>query len=97
MTEKKRYIDASEDYDCIIRDNIEKKDYINSQIVDLVNEQEERIRELKIRNERQYEILKEITNLMCARDWEALEKIVEDWEESDRLLQAEWNNCGDVE
>ena len=51
-------------------------------------------RELKERNQRQYNQLKEITDLMSKRDWEALESIVEDWEESDRLLQAEWDAYG---
>lgn len=54
-------------------------------------------KELETRNKRQYNLLTEITDLMMKRDWKGLEKIVEDWEESDRLLQAEWGNCGDVE
>ena len=67
------------------------------EVVDLLNIQNEEIIELKTRNKRQYDLLKEITDLMMKGDWKGLEKIVEDWEESDRLLQAEWGNCGDVE
>lgn len=65
-------------------------------VVDLLNEHEETIHELETRNKRQYNLLTEITDLMMKRDWKSLEKIVEDWEESDKLLQAEWGNCGDV-
>lgn len=67
------------------------------QISNYLNEQDETIQELKIRNERQYEILQAITDLMCARDWESLEKIVEGWEETDKRLRAEWGIYGDVE
>lgn len=66
-------------------------------IVNQLNNKNERIKELETRNNRQYDLLKKLSDLMYKRDWKALEKIVEDWEESDRLLQAEWNNCGDVE
>lgn len=47
-------------------------------------------RELKERNQRQYERLKQLTDLMQKKDWKALEKIVDDWEKADKLLQAEW-------
>ena len=56
-------------------------------IIDLLNEKEEQIKELEARNKRQYYSLKKIFDLMYARDWKALESIVEDWEEFDKLLQ----------
>lgn len=56
----------------------------------------ERIQEVQERNQRQYERLKEITDLMQNRDWKTLEEIVEDWERTEELLQREWNTYGDV-
>lgn len=85
----------------------------NSEIVDILNEQEEEIkelekcreelfirerdtknecRELKERNQRQYERLKELTELMYERQWGKLEDMVEEWEKADELLQAEWRD-----
>lgn len=46
-----------------------------------------RIKELEERNKRQYDSLKKISDLMYVRDWKTLDGIVEDWEESDRLLK----------
>ena len=69
------------------------------EVVDKLNEQEETIQDLKTRNKRQYDLLKKITDLMYARDWKSLEQIVNNWEEEDRLVQAEsrhWNGS-DVE
>ena len=70
----------------------------NDEIVKILNEQDKEIsdcydtiHDLETRNKRQYDLLTEITDLMMERDWKELEKIVEDWEESDRLLQAEWD------
>ena len=85
----------------------------NSEIVDILNEQEEEIkelekcreklfirerdtknecRELKERNQRQYERLKELTELMYERQWGKLENMVDEWEKEDELLQAEWRD-----
>ena len=47
---------------------------------------EKSIKKLETRNKQQHDSLKTIFNLMYARDWKALENIVEGWEESDRLL-----------
>ena len=58
----------------------------------------ERIKKVETRNKRQYNSLKEIIDLILERDWYGFEKIIKDWEESERLLQSEWRgNCGDVE
>lgn len=66
-------------------------------VEDSLDEQEERIQEVEERNQRQYERLKEITDLMSKRDRETLEKIVEDWEQTEELLQAEFGNYGGVD
>ena len=47
-------------------------------------------RELKERNQRQYERLKELTELMYERQWGKLENMVEEWEKADELLEQEW-------
>lgn len=61
-----------------------------------LNEKDEQIKELEARNKRQYYSLKKIFDLMYARDWKALESIVEDWEEFDKLLQ-EIHRCFEKE
>lgn len=54
--------------------------------------------QLKERNQRQYNRLKEITDLMFKRDWKTLEQIADEWEKQEELLQAEWGTyCGDKE
>ena len=75
----------------------ETYDYV-SDLVDELNEKEETIQDLKTRNNRQYDLLKKITDYMDARNWEALEQMVVEWEEADRLLKAEYKCCnwGDV-
>lgn len=59
-------------------------------VCDLLNEQSKQIAELKERNQRQYNRLKEITDLMFKRDWKTLENMVDDWEKADELLKKEW-------
>lgn len=56
-------------------------------VCDLLNEQEETINELKTRNKRQYERLKNIGDLMFKRDWETLETMVDEWEREDEYLR----------
>ena len=53
------------------------------------------IEQLKIQNQRQYNRLKEITDLMSKRDWKKLDNMVKEWEKADELLEQEWSNCGD--
>ena len=53
-----------------------------------------KMRELETRNKRQYERLKEIGDLMFARDWKTLELMVDTWEKQEKILQEEW---GDIE
>ena len=61
-------------------------DYV-SEVCDLLNKQEETINELKTRNKRQYELLKELTDLMFKRDWETLNDMVDEWEKEEEYLQ----------
>lgn len=62
-------------------------------IVDLLNRQCERVNELESRNNRQYELLKELTDFIIKRDWESLESIVEDWKKTEELLEREHSLC----
>ena len=59
-------------------------------VVDKLNEQDEEITGLKQRNQRQYERLKELTELMYEKQWGKLENMVEEWEKADELLEQEW-------
>ena len=45
------------------------------------------VEDLKTRNKRQYERLKELTDLMFKRDWETLETMVDEWEREDEYLR----------
>ena len=63
------------------------KPITNKEVWDLLNEQEETINELKQRNQRQYERLKELTDLMFKRDWKTLETMVDEWEREDEYLR----------
>ena len=54
---------------------------------EFLNRQEEEIQELKQRNQRQYNQLKELTDLMFKRDWETLNNMVEEWEKEEEQLQ----------
>lgn len=87
MTEKRFTINVHRIYDN--NEEIACADTIDDAeiLVDLLNEQDNRIKELEERNKRQYDSLKKISDLMYARDWKTLDGIVEDWEESDKLLK----------
>ena len=63
-------------------------------VVDLLNKQEQQIKELEERNQRQCERLKEVWDLIFDRNWEELEKKAIEIEENEKLLQKEH---GDVE
>ena len=78
-------------------ETIERLKTIREEQIEVILKQKEKIKELEARNKRQYERLEEITDLMMKRDWDSLEKIVEDWEQAEELLQAEWGIYGDVE
>ena len=56
-------------------------------VVNKLNEQDKEIQQLKERNQRQYERLKELTDLMFKRDWKTLELMVDEWEKEEEQLQ----------
>ena len=101
MTEKYRiFSEFKYDYTLIgeyIDEKHTDKPLRYDEVVNLLNKQDKEIQELKQRNQRQYERLKEITDLMFKREWKTLENIVEDWEMAEELLQAEHGNYGDYE
>ena len=47
----------------------------------------EEMKRLKERNQRQYERLKELTDLMFKRDWKTLNDMVDEWEKEEEQLQ----------
>ena len=53
--------------------------------------------ELKQRNNRQYEQLGRLYNLIEQKEWRALTDIIDDFKKSDEQLQKEWGTYGDVE
>ena len=88
MTENKRYSEQNlENHLNRIYDNQECKVIFDEDINDLLNEQDERIKDLETRNNRQYERLKELTDLMYKRDWETLNDMVDEWEREDEYLR----------
>ena len=99
MTENKRYYIGNGENCTICDSNEGGSDFYNMltqfEAVDRLNEQEETINELKQRNQRQYDRLKELTELMYERQWEKLENMVNEWEKADELLEQEHGNCGD--
>lgn len=78
-------------------EQIERLKQMSNYQIKTILKQKRKIKELETRNKRQCNLLEEITDLIFERDWESLENMVEDWEESDRLLHAEeiWKDCGD--
>ena len=60
---------------------------------DLLNENEQ----LKQRNNRQYEQLGRLYNLIEQKEWRVLTDIIDDFKKSDEQLQKEWETYGDVE
>ena len=63
------------------------------EIVDLLNENEE----LKQRNNRQYEQLGRLYDLIEQKEWRVLTDIIYDFKKSDEQLQKEWGTYSDVE
>lgn len=54
-------------------------------------------RELEERNNRQYERLSQLYDLIEKQDWESLTGIIQELEEAEEQLQKEWGTYGDVE
>ena len=53
--------------------------------------------QLKQRNNRQYEQLGRLYDLIEQKEWRALTDIIDDFKKSDEQLQKEWMIYGDVE
>lgn len=85
MMDSERYV-ANYQGDKIvsIHDKKNNNELVNViQLIDRLNIQENKIIELEIRNKRQFKRLHNLGDLMFKRDWDALEKIVEDWEKEE--------------
>ena len=53
--------------------------------------------QLKQRNNRQYEQLGRLYNLIEQKEWRVLTDIIDNFKKSDEQLQKEWGTYGDVE
>lgn len=61
----------------------------NDELVDLLNNQDNKIKELQKRNDRQAKRLDELYQLILNRDYDGQEELIKELEESERLLQKE--------
>ena len=61
------------------------------------HEQKEENEKLKQRNNRQYEQLGRLYDLIEQKEWRVLTDIIDDFKKSDEQLQKEWGTYGDVE
>lgn len=61
----------------------------NDILVDLLNNQDDKIRELQERNDRQRERLDDLYQLILNRDYDGQEELIKELEESEQLLQEE--------
>lgn len=67
------------------------------EVIHLLNELSEENEQLKQRNNRQYEQLGRLYNLIEQKEWRVLTDIIDDFKKSDEQLQKEWETYGDVE
>lgn len=79
------------DIHLLIEDN--GNDMTYQEVVDLLNENEQ----LKQRNNRQYEQLGRLYDLIEQKEWSVLTDIIDDFKKSEEQLQKEWGTYGDVE
>lgn len=79
------------DIHLLIEDN--GNDMTYQEVVDLLNENEQ----LKQRNNRQYEQLGRLYDLIEQKEWRVLTDIIDDFKKSEEQLQKEWRTYGDVE
>ena len=63
---------------------------IREEQTETILKQKRKIQELETRNKRQYNRLKELTELMYEKQWGKLENMVGEWEKADELLEQEW-------
>lgn len=95
MSENKQYILIPfEEGNLIFKDD--GREFFNSvdclkdnEIVDLLNKQDNEIRELQERNDRQRKRLDNLYQLILNRDYTGQEELIKELEESERLLQEE--------
>ena len=69
----------------------------NKDVVDLLNSLSKENEQLKQRNNRQAEQLDRLYKLIEAKDWRALNDIIDDFKKCEEQLQKEWKNYGDME
>ena len=67
------------------------------EVLDKLNELSDENEQLKQRNNRQYEQLGRLYNLIEQKQWKVLTDIVNNFKKSDEQLQKEWGTYGDVE
>lgn len=67
------------------------------EIVDLLNCLNDENEQLKQRNNRQYEQLGRLYDLIEQKEWRVLTDIIDNFKKSDEQLQKEWRTYGDVE
>ena len=106
MTEKRFKLRLSKLGNGIITDTQKKEDlYFDKEFLDvtlpktyeLLNELADENEELKQRNNRQYEQLGRLYDLIEQKEWRVLTDIIDDFKKSDEQLQKEWGTYGDVE
>ena len=66
-------------------------------VVNILNELNDENEDLKQRNNRQYEQLGRLYDLIEQKEWRVLTDIIDDFKKSDEQLQKEWGTYGDVE
>ena len=106
MTEKRFKLRLSKLGNGMITDTQKRKHlYFDKKFLDvtlpktyeLLNELADENEELKQRNNRQYEQLGRLYDLIEQKEWRVLTDIIDDFKKSDEQLQKEWGTYGDVE
>ena len=106
MTEKRFKLRLSKLGNGMITDTQKREDlYFDKEFLDvtlpktyeLLNELADENEELKQRNNRQYEQLGRLYDLIEQKEWRVLTDIIDDFKKSDEQLQKEWGTYGDVE
>ena len=106
MTEKRFKLRLSKLGDGMITDTQKREHlYFDKEFLDVtlpktnewLNELADENEELKQRNNRQYEQLGRLYDLIEQKEWRVLTDIIDDFKKSDEQLQKEWGTYGDVE
>lgn len=106
MTEKRFKLRFSKLGNGMITDTQKRKHlYFDKKFLDttlpktyeLLNELADENEQLKQRNNRQYEQLGRLYDLIEQKEWRVLTDIIDDFKKSDEQLQKEWGTYGDVE